>query len=114
LKKIINYEIDSNLKKPLFNYPSFIKTFDTLRIELHVLNWTSSASHNVTSTSVQQPSLYLPLTLIGCFELRSDVNNDKIKVVCNILFKLFTENNASLDNLNMLIIDNNYLRCVSK
>src|ERR1044071_1681054 len=27
------------LKKPLFNYPSFIKTFNTFRVGLHIVNW---------------------------------------------------------------------------
>src|ERR1043165_818131 len=28
-----------SFKKPLFNYPSFIKTLDTYRVELHTINW---------------------------------------------------------------------------
>src|SRR5687768_6617001 len=27
------------LKKPLFNYPSFIKTFNTFRVGLHIVDW---------------------------------------------------------------------------
>src|SRR5688572_26473620 len=32
--------INSSLcKKPLFNYPSFIKTLNTFRVKLHTVNW---------------------------------------------------------------------------
>src|SRR5688572_2474722 len=48
LKEIIFYEIDSNFQKPLFNYPSLIKTLDTFRIYLHVSNWLND---NATSTA---------------------------------------------------------------
>ena len=36
VKELGFYEFDSNLHKPLFNYPSLIKTIDFRRIELHV------------------------------------------------------------------------------
>src|ERR1044072_2808332 len=48
LKDIVLYEIDSNLQKPLFNYPSLIKTIDIFRIYTHVSNWI----YNITSTLV--------------------------------------------------------------
>ena len=48
-KKIIYYKFDSNLQKPLFNYPSLIKTMDISRINLHVANW---ISYNTKLTSV--------------------------------------------------------------
>src|SRR3954449_11915615 len=51
LKKILPYKFDSNLQKPLFNYPSLIKTIDTLRIHLHNSNWI----YNIISTPVQMP-----------------------------------------------------------
>src|SRR5688572_12549783 len=47
----------SNLKKPLFNYPSLIKTLSSYRMKSHASNWIS-ASYNFTSTSIQQ----VPLT----------------------------------------------------
>src|SRR5687767_9395454 len=50
VKEIMSHEFDSNLKKPLFNYPSLIKTLMSYRIELHVANWINS-SYNITSTS---------------------------------------------------------------
>src|SRR5436190_7225077 len=37
-------KFDSNLHKPLFNYPSLIKTIDFRRIESHVENWLSTSS----------------------------------------------------------------------
>ena len=71
------YEIDSNLKKPLFNYPSLIKTIDTSRIHSHVSNWT----HNIE------------------FHPESKVDKEKINVVCCfILFKIFIENHATLNS----------------
>src|ERR1044072_1874531 len=39
LKEILPYEVDSNLQKPLFNYPSLIKTINVFRINIHVENW---------------------------------------------------------------------------
>src|SRR5437764_9509140 len=42
LKEMIFYEIDSNSQKPLFNYPSLIKTINISRIQLHVSNWTAN------------------------------------------------------------------------
>src|ERR1043165_2567175 len=90
---------DSNLKKPLFNYPSLIKTLNSFRIVLHVTNWIS-ASYNVASTSVQRS----PLTSTESYEKRSAViNKEKTNVVCIALFKLFIENNASLYNLDMFV-----------
>ena len=32
-------KFDSSLHKPLFNYPSLIKTIDFHRVRLHVTNW---------------------------------------------------------------------------
>src|SRR6266480_4295968 len=82
LKEIISLSSDSNLQKPLFNYPSLIKTMDIDRIRLHVSNW---ISYNTTSTSVQQPSnknSYLPLTLIDWCEFQANLDIEKTKVVC--------------------------------
>ena len=93
--KFLDY---SNLKNPLFDYPSLIKTLNSNRIATHVRNWIS-ASYNITPTSVQQ----FPLTSTEPYELRSDVNKEKSNFVCIALFKLFIENNASLNNLNIII-----------
>src|ERR1041384_8264408 len=69
--KEIKFEFldDSNLKKPLFNYPSLIKTLNSYRIELHVANWIS-ASYNITPISAQQ----FPLTSTEPCEQRSYVD----------------------------------------
>src|ERR1700748_3664896 len=37
-------KFDSNLYKPLFNYPSLIKTIDFYRVRLHITNWFSISS----------------------------------------------------------------------
>src|SRR2546429_8768089 len=64
--KIKDVEFDSNLnlRKPLFNYPSFIKTLSLSRIQLHVASYITSSP---SSTNLfQQPSnkrSYFPLTL---------------------------------------------------
>src|SRR5688572_20892265 len=39
VKEILSYEFASNFQKPLFNYPSLIKTIDIFRMCLHVSNW---------------------------------------------------------------------------
>src|ERR1041384_936140 len=99
--KEIKFLDDSKLKKPLFNYPSLIKTLHFYRIDLHITNWISAS----TPTSVQQ----FPLTSAEQpYELQSDVDKEKIGVICIDLFKLFIENNASLNNLNMSIDDHSY------
>jgi hypothetical protein len=101
LKEIISYEFDSNLQKPLFNYPSLIKSINSFRIHLHVGNW----AYDITSTSPNE--LYSPLTLTHCYELQNHIRVDKrkVNVICTILFKLFMENNVSLNTLYMVIRD---------
>src|SRR6266498_2926516 len=40
--KLKEYGININspsFKNPLFNYPSFIKSFNLFRVELHIVNW---------------------------------------------------------------------------
>src|ERR1043165_8828508 len=39
VKEIKHCEFDSNLHKPLFNYPSLIKTLKFFRVQLHATNW---------------------------------------------------------------------------
>src|ERR1043165_839365 len=59
--KIKEIKFDSNLHKPLFNYPSYLKTLNLPRIQLHALNWINST----TTKSVQQSfnkNSYFPLT----------------------------------------------------
>src|SRR5688572_29753886 len=104
IKEILSYEFASNLQKPLFNYPSLIKTLNTYRIHLHVSSWT----YNITSTSVQKSSNDKDnfLTTIE-FTPNVGVDKEKIKVVCTALFKFFIENNASLNNLYMRV-DNKF------
>ena len=46
VNEIKKFELNSNLQKPLFNYPSFIKTLNSFRLELHVMKWLNS---NTTS-----------------------------------------------------------------
>ena len=104
--KEIKFLDDSNLKKPLFNYPSLIKTLNSHRIELHVANWISTC-YKIIPISAQQ----FPLTSTEPYELRyqiSDVDEEKTNVVRIALFKLFIENNASLNNLNMYIDSRSY------
>src|ERR1043166_900643 len=45
MKEIISYVFDSNLKKTIFNYPSFIKILNMYRMELHVANWIKYAPY---------------------------------------------------------------------
>src|SRR5688572_13209703 len=47
VKELGFYKFDSNLHRPLFNYPSLIKTLDFFRIQLHAENWFSS--YNIIS-----------------------------------------------------------------
>src|SRR5688572_29652869 len=55
VKELGFYEFDSNLHRPLFNYPSLIKTLDFSRIYLHFNNCFgfrfNTTSYNTISTS---------------------------------------------------------------
>src|SRR5919205_4671687 len=42
--KIKPFNPNSKLQKPLFNYPSFIKTLNFYRVKLHVTGWLNSFS----------------------------------------------------------------------
>src|ERR1043165_5878678 len=92
--KEIKFLDDSKFKKPLFNYPSLIRTLNSYKVEIYVANWIS-ASYKFTPTSAQQ----FPLTSTEIYELRSNTYPEKTNVVCIALFKLFIENNASLNKL---------------
>jgi hypothetical protein len=95
LKEIMPYEFNPNLKKPLFNYPSLIKTIIFCRIRLHVENWYEARFRKFLSKTS-----YFPLTLTNddSNELTYSGNYEKVKIICTVLFKLFI-NNASLNNL---------------
>ncbi|RIA86693.1 hypothetical protein C1645_828921 [Glomus cerebriforme] len=112
IKNIKYSKFDSYLHKPLFNYPSLIKTLNLYRMKLHIVNWLNSTSYNTALISnSNQKSSYNPLTLIN--HLQNDsyeeglqlvranekVQIQPINIICIILFKLFIENNASLNNL---------------
>src|ERR1051325_7555222 len=111
VNEIKPFKFDS--QKPLFNYPSLIKTLSLFRLELHVTNWLISDPTSYDSTPTQNsyspliwPQIELvetidfplicsqiePVETIGHFE------NEDVKVIYISLFKIFIENNASLNN----------------
>src|SRR5947209_10300075 len=51
IEEIKACNFDLKLQKPLFNYPSLIKTLDLFRLELHVIKWLNSTSCSTASTS---------------------------------------------------------------
>src|ERR1043166_2731827 len=53
-KKTFGITINSSYhKKPLFNYPNFIKTLNTFRIELHVVNWINNLDSLSDTNSIR-------------------------------------------------------------
>src|SRR5437763_8389415 len=65
------HHFDSNSHKPLFNYPSLIKTLNLSRIQLHVINWFNTISTSSTSfvQHCSNKKRYVPLTLINHLQI---------------------------------------------
>src|ERR1043165_205304 len=51
-----NYEPNSNLYNPLFNYPSLIKTLNLHRMKVHVESWLNATYNNTSTTSSSKQS----------------------------------------------------------
>src|SRR5438445_124590 len=82
-------------------------------MKLHIANWLNSTNYNtsLTSTNSIQQSSYAPLTLINHLQndsyeeglqlvrAKEKMQIQPINILCIILFKLFIENDASLNNL---------------
>src|SRR6266498_3815297 len=99
-----------SLKKPLFNYPSFIKTLDPFRVKLHTVNWINNLdtltystnldkSNKITFPKYENQRLIIEKNLLNSIGTRD--------FICISLIKLFMNNNVSLNNLN-IIIDGEY------
>src|ERR1044071_6926677 len=54
MRKIKSHKFDTH--KPLFNYPSLIKTLNLQRMQVHVANWLNTTSYNDTFTSLSKQS----------------------------------------------------------
>src|ERR1051325_247750 len=68
-------KFDSNLQKPLFSYPSLIKTLRFIRLDLHVINWL-----NPIATSVQKYRLPLICPQHEPIDVEN-VEKEKLKVI---------------------------------
>ncbi|CAG8574825.1 6994_t:CDS:1 [Funneliformis mosseae] len=80
----------SSFKKPLLNYPSFIKTLNQLRMQEHVTEFIE----NLIDTN--------PLTTdftISLFHNEHAKLLDLLSTICELLFKLFISNDISLNSL---------------
>ncbi len=109
--------IDSSLiKKPLFNYPSFIKILDTFRVERHTVNWinhldilpdvdTKTTTCLMKSEKITFPSTYDEDNEGITFELKKVLpdSNKIIDFICISLFKLFKNSDVSLNDFNLSI-----------
>ena len=87
-------KFNSNLHKPLFNYPSLIKTIDFYRVRVHAQNWLSISSVQQFSNKES----YLQLINMRNEQIKA-VNYKEVIEVCTVILRLFMENNASLNNL---------------
>ncbi|GBB85614.1 hypothetical protein RclHR1_01210022 [Rhizophagus clarus] len=131
-ESIIIERINSFSFKPLFDYPSFIKTLSTYQLEWQVVNWLyiiqqsnlpySSSSNQNEETFNLNNSLGInnnfnindSLTLKNHESIMNLNNKKKLlmskdisDVICTLLIKLFIKNNANLNNLNISILSQN-------
>src|SRR6266511_1077796 len=96
-----------SFKKPLFNYPSFIKTLNTYRVELHTINWMNHldilpVANICSSNQVKSNKITFCLEEI---KLKTNLSKKTMHFICISLFKLFMNNNASLNNLYIIMDD---------
>src|SRR5581483_11089707 len=84
----------------LFNYPSLIKTLNVSRLKTHVEKWLGYFGYY--SPDLDEPH-HFSLICPQYYDRENYGYYDKenLKVICISLFKMFTENNASLSNLYM-------------
>ncbi|CAI2170292.1 141_t:CDS:1 [Funneliformis geosporum] len=94
------------ISNPLFNYPSFIKTLDTFRMESHAINWVNNLEpiSSLSISNAESDKIFLDNEM----KVLSIVNNDSklkrlVDMICSFLLKSFIINNASLKVLNMKI-----------
>ncbi|CAI2177920.1 426_t:CDS:1 [Funneliformis geosporum] len=110
--------INSSIKKPLFNYPCFIKSLDTFRVEMHTVNWINNLDIPINYIKTHSNTfnnsymcMKLPCTIFHS-KFHSENTSLKVKVnlfdsekvvnfTCTLLFKLFINYNASIKDLNM-------------
>src|SRR6266542_220204 len=96
-----------SFKTPLFNYPSFIKTLNTVRVELHAVNWINNLdvlpdpNDKVKSNRIKFLPFYTENTSLKLKNPSLDVK--VIDFVCTTLFKLFINNDVSLNDFNIRI-----------
>ncbi len=97
-----------SFKKPLFNYPSFIKTLNTYRVELHTINWMNNLNilpdaNPCSSNQVKSNKItFWSREIDG---LKTNLSEKTMHFICISLFKLFMNNNASLNNLYIIMDD---------
>ncbi|CAI2181351.1 15353_t:CDS:1 [Funneliformis geosporum] len=108
-KKLIEFGAKIEpISTPLFNYPSFIKTLDTFRMELHVINWVNNLN-TILSTPRGKDTYRYTITFLDyekeVFLIKN--HNSRLKKIvdtlCGFLLKSFIINNASLKNFNLKI-----------
>src|ERR1044072_1881461 len=75
-----------SFKKPLFNYPSFIKTLDTYRVELHTINWINNLGIDLklTGSTNQGGPTFFPTE--STLEIK---NKDSKKIIDFVYIPLF-------------------------
>ena len=87
----ISHRMNSFSFKPLFNYPSFIKTLNTFQLELHVINWLtfiqeSSNRQNTNSFNLSSDPYF---SLVDLNYRKNSLSSKKmINVLCVLLFKI--------------------------
>src|SRR5581483_9220264 len=97
LKELKNTDLNLH-DKPLFNYPSFLKTLDFSNFGFYVTEWFKSTQQSLYS-SVKKPNLSL-IRSRGRTKSSAFINP---KIVYPIFLKLFIENNVSLNELSIQV-----------
>ncbi|CAG8753082.1 17875_t:CDS:1, partial [Funneliformis caledonium] len=96
------------ISTPLFIYPSFIKSLDTYRMELHAINWANNLDADITSSpsTIKVEPDDITFLDIGK-EVEIGYNDIRLKkfvdMICSLLLKSFMINNASLKDFNLKI-----------
>src|SRR6266542_657324 len=97
-----------SFQKPLFNYPSFIKRLYSYKMELHIAYWINNLyvlpKSTCSTNQVKSDRItFLPKYSEIFISLRNSLLDSKklIRFICLSLFKLFINNDASLNELDL-------------
>src|SRR5262245_60277878 len=90
--KELGITINSPFRRPLFNYPGFIKTLDTIRMKLHTINWMNNnlnilpnTNPKLTCAENQGGLAFQPCVEYYSFKIKND-SEEIMNFICISLF----------------------------